>query len=215
MYLKEETQHTLIIEKPRFLCYMKHLQSEQEFREYLAGIRKRHYDASHVCSAFLCHSLQRSSDDGEPAGTAGRPMLELLLNEGIRNVAVVVTRYFGGTLLGTGGLIRAYQAAVKAGLNNSVIIQKEHGIRLSVKSDYNGIGRLQYLFSKEGYPVLSTDYGSDVIAELIVPLSKKDEAIKEMTKASNGRSDISIGDECIYALAGEDIICHDPLPRLT
>ena len=204
--------------KSRFIATVKAVESEDEAAAFINEIKKQYWDARHNCSAFVIGEnaqLTRCSDDGEPAGTAGRPMLELLLNEGIRNVAVVVTRYFGGTLLGTGGLIRAYQAAVKAGLNNSVIIQKEHGIRLSVKSDYNGIGRLQYLFSKEGYPVLSTDYGSDVIAELIVPLSKKDEAIKEMTKASNGRSDISIGDECIYALAGEDIICHDPLPRLT
>ena len=124
MYLKDETIHTIIIEKSRFICYMKHIKSEAEFKEYLNSIKKKHYDASHVCSAFVCNNIQRSNDDGEPSGTAGRPLLELLYKRELNNIALVVVRYFGGTKLGASRLLRTYVQAGVNVLNEMKIIER-------------------------------------------------------------------------------------------
>ena len=123
--------------KSRFICHVKPVETEEEAVAFINAKKKEYWDARHNCSAFVIGKnaeLTRCSDDGEPAGTAGRPMLEVLLNEEIRNVAVVVTRYFGGVLLGTGGLVRAYQAAVKAGLEESSIIEKLEGFKEMMKA---------------------------------------------------------------------------------
>ena len=117
----------IVEKKSRFIATVHPIESEEEALEFIAGLKKKYWNATHNCWAFVAgerQELQRCSDDGEPQGTAGRPMLEVLLGEGIHNAAVVVTRYFGGTLLGTGGLVRAYSKAVQAGLKASVIIEK-------------------------------------------------------------------------------------------
>ena len=123
--------------KSRFIAHTEAVTSEEEAVNFINSMKKQYFDARHNCYAFVIgdnSELTRCSDDGEPSGTAGRPMLEVLLGEGITNVVCVVTRYFGGPLLGTGGLVRAYQAAVKQGLNNSVIIEKKPGTVLEVRS---------------------------------------------------------------------------------
>ena len=127
---------------------MEKIDTEEEALAFIARMKKQYWDARHNCYAFVAgknHELQRCSDDGEPNGTAGRPMLEVLLREDIHNIAVVVTRYFGGTLLGTGGLVRAYQKSVQEGLHNSIIIERMQGQLLEIHTDYNGIGKIQYL----------------------------------------------------------------------
>ena len=114
--------------KSRFIATVKEVASEEEAAAFIAEMKKKRWDARHNCSAFVIgrnQELTRCSDDGEPSQTAGRPMLDVLLREGIYNVAVVVTRYFGGTLLGTGGLVRAYQKSVQEGLSNCVLIEKK------------------------------------------------------------------------------------------
>ena len=144
LYSYKEGQGELIEKKSRFIAEMK----------------KKYWDARHNCSAFVIgerQELNRCSDDGEPAQTAGRPMLDVLLKEGVTNVAVVVTRYFGGVLLGTGGLVRAYQAATQAGLAASRIIEKLPGQKLMIHTDYNGLGKLQYLFGQQQTAILSTE----------------------------------------------------------
>ena len=116
--------------KSRFIATVRPVESEEEATTFIAEMKKKYWDARHNCSAFVIgerQELNRCSDDGEPAQTAGRPMLDVLLKEGVTNVAVVVTRYFGGVLLGTGGLVRAYQAATQAGLAASRIIEKLPG----------------------------------------------------------------------------------------
>ena len=107
MYPKEESTYTQTIEKSKFIAYLKPCFSEDEYKEYLKTIKKKHYDASHVCSAFLSDSIERSNDDGEPSGTAGVPMMNALKKNGINNAVALVVRYFGGIKLGAGGLIRA------------------------------------------------------------------------------------------------------------
>ena len=148
-----------IEKKSRFIATVKPVESEEEASAFIAEMQKKYWDARHNCSAFVIgarQELTRCSDDGEPAQTAGRPMLDVLLREGITNVAVVVTRYFGGVLLGTGGLVRAYQAATQAGLAASVIIEKRPGRKLVIDTDYNGLGKLQYLFAQLGISILDT-----------------------------------------------------------
>ena len=126
----------IIEKKSRFIANILPVTTEDEALAFIERMRKTYWDARHNCSAYVIGfhpELQRCSDDGEPAKTAGRPMLDVLINEGLRNTAVVVTRYFGGTLLGTGGLVRAYTEAVKAGLANSIIIEKQFGHRIGIR----------------------------------------------------------------------------------
>ena len=124
----------LIEKKSRFIATVSPVKSEEEAQRFIEQIKKQYWDARHNCTAFTIgsrHQLTRCSDDGEPAGTAGRPMLDVLLGEDIHDTCVVVTRYFGGTLLGTGGLVRAYSGAVQEALKASVILERQKGIRLN------------------------------------------------------------------------------------
>ena len=195
--------------KSRFICHVKAVETEEEATDFIAAIKKEYWDARHNCSAFVIGKnaeLTRCSDDGEPSGTAGRPMLEVLLNEEIRNVAVVVTRYFGGVLLGTGGLVRAYQAAVKEGLKESIIIEKKEGFNAKVVTDYNGVGKLQYLFNKNGYEIVDSVYEADVSFELMIPVEEFEHAAKEITEATNGKSELIKESECTYAAVNGEVL---------
>ena len=151
----------IVEKKSRFIAYVRPVNTEEEATSFIDEIKKKHWDARHNCSAFVIgknNELTRCSDDGEPSGTAGKPMLEVLLGQGLHNVAVVVTRYFGGVLLGTGGLVRAYQAAVKEGILASKILEKFSGAMYKVETDYNGIGKIQYILAKENINTLGVDY---------------------------------------------------------
>ena len=126
-------------------------------------------------------------------------MLDVLLREEIHNVAVVVTRYFGGTLLGTGGLVRAYQQATKEGLSNSQIVEKRKGCRLLIDTDYNGIGKIQYLFGQEDISILDTVYAEAVQITAMIPAEKKEKIGKALMEGTNGKARLSWGDEVEYA----------------
>ena len=191
----------IVEKKSRFIANVKPVDSEEEASAFIAEMKKKYWDARHNCSAFVIgehNEIQRSSDDGEPAGTAGHPMLDVLLGEGIHNTAVVVTRYFGGTLLGTGGLVRAYSQAAQAGLAASTIIDKLMGYRLEIRTDYNGIGKLQYIFGQMGLPLMDTVYAEDVVVTVAVPDSDKDSLINKVTEATAGQAQISGQEEHIY-----------------
>ena len=188
--------------KSRFIADLRPVASEEEALEYIEEIRKKYWDARHNCSAFVIgkrQELTRCSDDGEPAGTAGRPMLDVLLKENIHNVAVVVTRYFGGVLLGTGGLVRAYQQATKAGLSASEIIEKKDGAVLFIRTDYTGIGRLQYLFAQEKITVMDTAYEADVLVKAVIPENDKKRIEKTIIEQTNGTAKLEWGDEVTFA----------------
>ena len=134
--------------KSHFIATVKPVQSEEEAVAFINETKKKYWDARHNCHAFVIgpnDEISRCSDDGEPSGTAGRPILEVLQGRGIHNVLVIVTRYFGGTLLGTGGLVRAYSQATQAGLAASRIMTRQSGRKLSIGTDYNGIGKMQYI----------------------------------------------------------------------
>ena len=193
----------IVEKKSRFIATVRPVSSEEEAVSFINEMKKKYWDARHNCSAFVIgdrQEISRCSDDGEPAQTAGRPMLDVLLKEEIHNVCVVVTRYFGGTLLGTGGLVRAYQKATQEGLAASVIIDRKTGRKLTIGTDYNGLGKLQYLIAKEGFTILDTVYTEKVELILMIPSEKQQEFEKKVVEATNGNADISWGDEVLYAI---------------
>ena len=198
----------IVEKKSRFIATVRPVESEEEAVAFINETKKKYWDARHNCSAFVIGSnqeLTRCSDDGEPAQTAGRPMLDVLLKEGITNVAVVVTRYFGGVLLGTGGLVRAYQKSVQEGLANSQIIEKRNGFLLYINTDYNGIGKLQYLFAQKEISIMESEYGVDVRMTVLVPFERKDEIEKAVIEHTNGTAGLEWGKEAVYALIDREV----------
>lgn len=188
--LLEGGEGEIIEKKSRFIATVRRVETEEEAVAFIEEMKKKYWDARHNCSAFVIGSrgeLTRCSDDGEPSGTAGRPMLEVLLGEGIRNIAVVVTRYFGGVLLGTGGLVRAYTQAVKAGLENCSIGAMVHGYEILLNTDYNGIGKVLYLLGQYGVEPYDSDYGVDVVLQIRIPGEMADRLEKELVEATSGK----------------------------
>lgn len=193
----------IVEKKSRFIATVRSIETEEEALAVIAELKKQYWDASHNCYAFVAgrnQELQRCSDDGEPSGTAGRPMLEVLLREDIHNLVVVVTRYFGGTLLGTGGLVRAYQKAVQEGLANSTIIEKRAGQRLEIHTDYNGIGKIQYLAAQRNIIVTDTEYTDKVLVTLMVPSEKLEEFKEAVTEGTSGTARYQAGETAEFAL---------------
>ena len=202
LYVYKGGQGEITEKKSRFIATVRPVESEDEAVSFINETKKKYWDARHNCSAFVIgkrQELTRCSDDGEPAGTAGRPMLDVLLKENIHNAAVVVTRYFGGVLLGTGGLVRAYQQATKAGLSASEIIEKKEGAVLFIRTDYTGIGRLQYLFAQEKITVMDTAYEADVLVKAVIPENDKKRIEKTIIEQTNGTAKLEWGDEMTFA----------------
>lgn len=202
LYVYKGGQGEITEKKSRFIATVRPVESENEAASFINETKKKYWDARHNCSAFVIgkrQELTRCSDDGEPAGTAGRPMLDVLLKENIHNAAVVVTRYFGGVLLGTGGLVRAYQQATKAGLSASEIIEKKEGAVLFIRTDYTGIGRLQYLLAQEKITVMDTAYEADVLVKAVIPENDKKRIEKTIIEQTNGTAKLEWGDEVTFA----------------
>ena len=200
--------------KSRFIASVQPIETEQEAIEFIEKIKKKYWDASHNCSAFVVgerNEVQRCSDDGEPSGTAGKPMLDVLLGQEIHNVVVVVTRYFGGTLLGTGGLVRAYTAATVEGLSKSAIIEKKAGRRVQVITDYNGVGKLQYITCQMQITVMDTVYTDVVRMELLVTLDKEKKLQEEIIEATNGKSQIEYLGSVYFAVYQGEVILFDEI----
>ena len=187
--------------KSRFIATVQRCESEGEAAAFIEGMKKKYWDARHNCSAFCIGAggeLTRCSDDGEPSGTAGRPMLEVLTGEGIRNVAVVVTRYFGGVLLGTGGLVRAYTRAVQEGLKNCVIGRMRSGFEVEVQTDYNCIGKILYILGNFGIDPVGSDYTDKVALQLLVPAEQIDRLQGELVEATGGKVAFHRGKELYF-----------------
>ncbi len=184
----------IVEKKSRFIATIQKCETEEEAVSFIEEMKKKNWNASHNCSAFVIGNtvrITRCSDDGEPSGTAGRPMLEVLLGEGIGNVAVVVTRYFGGTLLGTGGLIRAYTQAVKEGLRNCSIGIMRMGVELEIITDYNGIGKINYLLGQRKIEPTNSSYTERVCIHIVIPKELEEEISQEITEATCGQGKIT------------------------
>jgi len=194
--------------KSRFIATVRPIETEEEAIEFIAKMKKKYWDARHNCYAYVAgknQELQRCSDDGEPNGTAGRPMLDVLLREEIHDAVVVVTRYFGGTLLGTGGLVRAYQKATQEGLANSVVIEKQQGELLKVQASYQEVGKLQYALGQNGIPIIDSVYAQDVELHGVVPKEQTAKIEKELLEATNGKARIIWEEAVEYALVDKEL----------
>lgn len=199
----------IIEKKSRFIANVFPVKTEEEAFRIIEETRKKYWDARHNCYAFIIGKdpgITKCSDDGEPSGTAGRPVLDVLSGAGICNALIIVTRYFGGTLLGTGGLIRAYSGAAKAGLNASRIVTKEAGKRVIISTDYNNIGKIQYITSQMELAVINTKYTDKAEMELAVPVNSTEGLIKKITEATSGQAEINAGSDIYFTVIDKEIV---------
>ena len=197
LILTAPAEGEIVEKKSRFIAQAAPVQSEEEAYAFIEKIKKKHYDARHNCFAFSVGGetpLLRFSDDGEPQGTAGKPILAEITGADIHNICIVVTRYFGGTLLGTGGLVRAYSEACKEALKNAEthLMQRVFPCRLTM--EYTDMGKVQYILAEAEIPA-ETEYAEQVLITVKLPVAKKDEIIKKITEATAARAVIDIGDE--------------------
>lgn len=191
--------------KSRFIANVSYVETEEEALAFIEKMKKKYWDARHNCYAYVLGEkaqLARFSDDGEPSGTAGKPILEVLLGMEIRNAVVVVTRYFGGTLLGTGGLVRAYTQAAHAGMAASRIGTMKYGICYKITTDYNGIGKIQYIAGLRKIIIEDAEYTDVVSFRVKVPYEESGTFIKEITEATAGKACIEKV-ESLYYMASD------------
>jgi len=202
----------IVEKKSRFIATTRPVESEAEALAFIDEMKKKYWDARHNCSAYVIGErgeTMRCSDDGEPGQTAGRPMLEVLTGQEIRNICVVVTRYFGGTLLGTGGLVRAYTGAVQEGLKHSVVIEKAPGRQLQITTDYHGIGKIQYLAGQLRVKILDTEYTDQVSVTLMVPEEEFSRLIAQVTEKTGGQARIQEQKKLYYALWEQEVLLFE------
>ena len=202
----------IIEKKSRFIASVKPVKTEEEALEFIGKIKKQNWNATHNCFAYAIgerFEIQRCSDDGEPSGTAGKPMLDVIMGGELHNVAVVVTRYFGGTLLGTGGLVRAYSKSVQEGLSASKIITKYHGCKLKIDTDYTALGKIQYILGEKGLTILDSVYTDKVTVEVLVPEDIYNEVVSEITEGTNGQAGIEKGKDCYFAKVEKEMVLFD------
>lgn len=194
LLLAKGAEAEIVEKKSRFIATVRPVASEAEAEAFIYEMKKKYYDARHNCSAFVIGSraqIARSSDDGEPGGTAGKPMLEVMLASEIRNAAAVVTRYFGGTLLGTGGLVRAYSGVLKEALEKCVTSRQHYGVRFKIKTDYNSVGRIQYLFAGRNINIEESIYAADVGMTAISPIEEYDRLCRQIIESTSGGAEIT------------------------
>ena len=199
----------IVEKKSRFIADTKPVESEEEALEFIESVRKKYWDARHHCFAYCVgdkNQVVRCSDDGEPSQTAGRPMLDVLLGEELHDVCVVVTRYFGGTLLVTGGLVRAYSEAAREGIRNSRVLEKCLGRRMGIDTDYTGIGKIQYILAQRQITVLHTEYTDKVRLEVMVPSGEAKGLEAEITEGTSGRAAVDEGELVYYGVADKEIV---------
>lgn len=188
--IQTEAEAVIIEKRSRFIATAAPAATEAEALEFLERMRKKYSDATHNVYAYVIdeNNIFRYSDDNEPSGTAGMPVLDTIRKSGLVDCAVVVTRYFGGTLLGTGGLVHAYGAAAREGLNAAGIITRTLCDVLSVNVDYTTAGRLSHFFAEEGTLLGDTDYAADVTFTLFSPIPETDLLMAKLTEMTNGRA---------------------------
>ncbi|MGY0181053.1 YigZ family protein [Lactococcus garvieae] len=186
------------IKKSRFIYHLKRVYTEEEARAFISEIKKEHHKANHNCSAFTLgerQEIQRSSDDGEPSGTAGVPMLEILKKREITNVCAVVTRYFGGIKLGAGGLIRAYAGSVGHALDQVGLVKFVTQEQLILTLDYGNYDGLQRFLSTQGLVISESEFLSDVTVKLFVDLDKTEQLLADLIEQFSGKISVAKGEK--------------------
>lgn len=196
--ISKDSEAMIIEKKSKFIATVYKVESPIEAEAYLAQLRKKYYDATHNCFAYQIgekNEFQKASDDGEPQGTAGKPILDVLKGEEIKNTLICVTRYFGGTLLGTGGLVRAYGKAAKEGLLAAGIIEKRRIFLYNLKMSYTLAGKVQYLLGEENYVIRTSTYLEDVNFEVEVLCQESESFEKWLNEKTNAAITITKGKE--------------------
>lgn len=180
-------QAEILIKKSRFIANVAPVRSEAEAWAYIERIRAEHSDATHNCFAFKAGTVQRMSDDGEPSGTAGRPIFDVLEKQGLSDTAIVVTRYFGGILLGAGGLVRAYSQGAVAGVEAAGIARAVAAVDMQLTMDYALVGKVQYLLQQRQALTLKSDFGREVIIACRLLATEATGLESDLAEASAGR----------------------------
>ncbi|KYD22144.1 hypothetical protein B4135_1489 [Caldibacillus debilis] len=187
----------IVIQKSRFIAYVDRAESEEKAYQFLQTIKKKHWDATHNCSAFIIgehDQIQRANDDGEPSGTAGIPMLEVLKKRRLKNTVVVVTRYFGGIKLGAGGLVRAYSRAASSGIDAAGVVERKLMRIMHTFIDYSWLGKIENELRNSPYPIKDIRYFDRVEIETYVEEGQQDVFRQWMTEKTNGQALISEGE---------------------
>jgi uncharacterized YigZ family protein len=190
-------EHEIIIQKSRFIAYVSRAETEAEAQDFIQTIKKKNWDATHNCSAYLIgenDQIQKANDDGEPSGTAGVPILEVLKKKNLKDTVVVITRYFGGIKLGAGGLIRAYGKATSEGINVTGMVERKLMRIMHTKVDYTWLGKLENELRSSIYTLKEIHYLDTVEVETYVEESQTDSFTEWMTSLTNGQAVISEGD---------------------
>ncbi len=199
-----ETTHEIVIQRSRFICTLKRIDGFDDALSFVKSVKKKYSDATHNCYAFISNAAgteQRFSDDGEPQGTAGQPMLEVLKKKGIfmtAMTAAVVTRYFGGVKLGAGGLVSAYTRAVAETVENAKIVKNVVGVSLEIKCGYEMYNALLQALKDKVFATLSTDFADNVKMTIAVPKEDADNIEKDITCALLGQVSVLKGATAYY-----------------
>lgn len=181
----EKTISAEIVEKKsRFIANLFYVESAEDAENKIKEVKKKYYDAKHNCFAYLIYEnnkiLKKFSDDGEPSGTAGAPMLEILEKIGIYNVVIIVTRYFGGILLGTGGLVRAYSESLKKAISSATILTQENGYEVDVECTYSNFEKFKYYCNKNNINIINSTYSDTIICKIELNNEEKENLRKEI-----------------------------------
>ncbi|MFJ7683282.1 YigZ family protein [Peribacillus butanolivorans] len=198
--VKGRGEHEIVIEKSRFIAHIARVESEEVAQAFIQEIKKKHKDATHNCSAYMIgeqNQIQKALDDGEPSGTAGVPILEVLKKKDLKDTAVVVTRYFGGIKLGAGGLIRAYSKATSEGINTTGVVNRKLMRVISTNVDYTWLGKLENELRSSIYQIKEIQYLEQVNLLVYVEEAQKQAYTNWMTELTNGQARITEG-EMIY-----------------
>ena len=191
------------IKKSRFIGQAFPIESAVDAEEIIKSVEKKYWDARHNCYAYILGSgseVQRFSDNGEPSGTAGKPILEVLQGAGLTNTLVVVTRYFGGTLLGTGGLVRAYTQATQAAIAASKTAVMTYGLKITFSIGYDMVDKIQHTFGQMGIPLDNPVYGADVSYDVVVSEAEARDVITKITEITSGRATVIEGAKDFYPI---------------
>lgn len=191
-------EHQIEIKKSKFICHLFRIENEEQAKEYIAKIKKEHYKANHNCSAYMLgenFEIQRSSDDGEPSGTAGVPMLEVLKKNQLQNTLAIVTRYFGGIKLGAGGLIRAYSTSVSEALKEIGIVQGKLQQLLDITIDYHQLGKLQNYLENEQISIQEIDYLEQITVKVAIDINQCESFQNALIDLFNNQLSIQLLDQ--------------------
>lgn len=191
-------EHQIEIKKSKFICHLFRIENEEQAKEYIAKIKKEHYKANHNCSAYMLgenFEIQRSSDDGEPSGTAGVPMLEVLKKNQLQNTLAIVTRYFGGIKLGAGGLIRAYSTSVSEALKEIGIVQGKLQQILDIIIDYPQLGKLQNYLENEQITIQEIDYLEQITVKVAIDINQCESFQNALIDLFNNQLSIQLLDQ--------------------